>query len=314
MNRIILMVVSLFSGLALAQPEPLKKQIPIADNIGKFEVNLQFALDRPITESIRMDLNVLCKDHRTEPNSAQPQLEKLLNDEKICAFDDYKFDNATKVLTLRYSTGHFDGDLASCDEHWKQEIDLKEVCESWEGARKPANELAESDEDTDFSSSNRRRHHRGVRARHRVHGNDYYNSSFRETNPSYDTDSFFSGSLVGSYPQQRGDYIGRDGLPRNGRREVNRCPGLERAGVSSCMSAIMAAESSCSTTVHHSGHGIGLCAINNDGKRFQYGREECSDIRSTQGQIRCCNAIYAKVGMRYFAARTRRIARAACGI
>jgi len=306
MNKFIFIVLILFTSFAFATNEPVKKQIPVEDNVGKFEINLEFAFDRPITQAINMDVNVLCKDLRGSPNAAKPVLEKLLDGEKICAFDDYKFDKDAKILTLSYSTGHFEKELASCDEHWKQEFNINEICEDWDakGARKPANELA--DGDTDFSSSNRH-HHRGVGARSRVAEKDYSNSWWGgQSNPNYDANSLVGGSATGSFGKRRGS---RDGLPRNERREVVACPGL---GVSGCMSAIIAAESSCDTTVPHRGHGIGLCAIENDKRRFRFG-SACNDISSTQGQINCCNAIYAQQGMKYFGGRTRRIARAACG-
>jgi len=187
----------------------------------------------------------------------------------------------------------------------------KEVCQNWSAdTRNPANDsIAAGGDDnqvTDFSSSNR--HHRGVRERTRVRENQYYNSSWGENNPSFNANALFGGAMVGTYPQQ-GKYAGRDGLPRNSRREVIECPHM---GVSSCLSAIFAAETSCNPTLHHRGHGYGLCAIENDGRRKRFGAA-CDDIRSTSGQITCCQAILDQQGSKYFGGRTKRIAGVVCG-
>ena len=206
-------------------------------------------------------------------------------------------------------------EVAACEDHWKQEFNVKEICDGWSNKepRKPASESAEGGEsahdETDFSASRRRR---GVGARSRLGSGAYRNSYFGESNPSLDTNSLFGGSAVGTYPQQRTSRkANRDGLPRNSRREVIACPGLE-GSVNGCLSAIIAAESSCSTSVRHKGRGIGLCAIENDSRRHRFG-SDCANVSSLSGQIACCKAIYAKVGMKYFGGRTRRIAAAACG-
>jgi hypothetical protein len=310
MNHFFVACLFLSPTLAFAGTEPLKKQIPVEDAIGKYEINMDFVMERPVTESIHMDVSILCNDHRANPNSAKPKTEKVLEGEKICAFDDYKFDKDSKILTLRYSTGQFDkNDEPSCDDHWERQIDTKQVCESWQGdgTRKPASdEVADSDEeftkDTEFSS---RRHHRGVHSRTRVSREQYSNSNWDFRDPRFENNYVFNGGMFGTQEK----YKGRDGLPRNSRREVIGCPHL---GLSSCLSAIFAAETSCQLNVHHGHHGFGPCAIEDDARRHRFG-PACDEIHSMSGQATCCNQILATAGKRYFGARTKRIAGSACG-
>jgi hypothetical protein len=304
---------SLLASVAFAEtaPEkepdfaPIKKQLAVEADAGNYEINLEFGFDKPTYEAIRMDLTVLCKDQRTAPNAAKPETEKLLDAEKICSLDDYSYDKKTQTLTVKYSTGKQEGELSSCKDHWQQKFDSKEICGQWgKDERKPANEMANSDGGSDEISAARRR--RGVGARTRVRYGQQYgtdSSDYLSNNP------FFNGSLFGNTQQQRAGR-GRDGLPRNNRREVVGCPHL---GVSPCLSAIIAAESGCNAGVRHPGKtpGIGLCAIEIK-ERHRFG-PACADISSTAAQIRCCQVMLAKAGKAYFGGRTRRIAGAACG-
>lgn len=310
MQRLSALVFLLSFSHAQAQTAPMNAEIPIDSSLGKMAIHLDFGFDRPVPESIHMNLDVLCSDQRSTPDSLKPEATKLLDSEKICAFDSYEYDQAAGQLTVMYSTGGFDGEVPTCREHWKQSFDIKSVCQNW---KDQSTVEASSDQITEFSSRGRHHHHHHS-SRLRVSAQEYYGSTFGQPNFFGDnSNSFFSGGMVG-VPQRRSRYRGvsSDGLPRNERREVVRCPHLESAGLSPCLSAIIAAESSCSTGVRHAGHGIGLCAIENDGRRHRFGAG-CADIGSTSGQIRCCEAIYAQVGMAYFGGRTRRIAREACG-
>jgi hypothetical protein len=309
MNKFVCVILFVFTSFAFAKENLVENQMAVESSVAKAYLNVDFGFDRPVIEAIHMDVSVLCKDLRKTDGTAKPQIEKLLDGEKICALHDYHLDKDGKTLTISYATGEAKGEVGTCKNHWTQEIDLKETCQKW-APQEPivaSNDVGTHDI-TEFSSSNR--HYRsGLRHRHRAYG--YTSSIFGETN-WYDTDSFFGGSAVGTYPGQRRRGVSRDGLPRNSRREVIGCPGLESMGVSRCMSAIIAAESSCVTTVRHAGHGIGLCAIENDGRRHRFG-QACQEIGSLSGQIACCNAMYAQQGMRYFGGRTRRIAASACG-
>jgi len=310
MQRLSALVFLLSFSQAHAQTASMNAEIPVDSSLGKATIHLDFGFDRPIPEAIHMNLDVLCADLRSTPDSLKPEAAQVLDGEKICAFDSYEYDQANDVLTVMYSTGGFEGEVPTCREHWKQSFDIKAVCQNW---KDQSSVVASSDQVTEFSSRGRHHHHH-YSSRRRVGAYEYYGSQFGQPNFFGDnSNSFFSGGLVG-IPQRRSRYRGvsSDGFPRNSRREIVRCPNLEASGLSPCMSAIIAAESGCNAGVHHSGHGIGLCAIENDGRRHRFG-SECSEIGSTSGQIRCCNAIYAQVGMAYFGGRTRRIAREACG-
>lgn len=311
MQRLFALVILLSLSHAQAQSSTVSSEIPLESSLGKAAIQLDFGLDRPIAEAIHMNLELVCSDLRSTPDSLKPEPVSLLKDEKICAFDSYDFDSTTGVLNLVYSTGKTEGELPTCREHWKQSIDLKAACQNWDDSNL---KTAAAGAITDFSSRGRHHHHHRYSSRRRVAAYEYYGNTFAQPNFFGDNSgSFFSGGMVG-IPQARSRRRGvsSDGLPRNERREVVRCPHLEAAGVSPCLSAIIAAESSCNAGVRHKGHGIGLCAIENDHRRHRFG-SACADIGSTSGQIRCCEAMYAQQGMAYFGGRTRRIAREACG-
>ncbi len=128
MKWLTLVILVLSAGAFAEEESPKKKGRPsdtvaahqIRDpQLGRFDV-LITNKDHPVLLPLRITLSVTCNGKPTQI---------LMDEEAICKYGGYKYDQATKTLTLEYYISTTIEGEGKCDTHVEQPVYMDYFCE-----------------------------------------------------------------------------------------------------------------------------------------------------------------------------------------
>lgn len=130
--KFLIALISTVSILAQAQTRSVVQEHPVDDSkLGRLTIKVE-DVGEPVQQPLLMSVTVECKDLRAKPNAAKPKREDLIRNRSICHLGEYAYDKKTKIMTVHFSTWTpSDKADSQCEQDWKQEFNLAELCEAW---------------------------------------------------------------------------------------------------------------------------------------------------------------------------------------